>query len=139
MEILPLTKDDIAICVNYVTEQYSKYSGSNNTRGLAERVEYAMEDKEGWKVVEDGKIIGYVVLEDFGPNLLITSLVIDEPYRTGKATWLLFKKILEISKGRNGVYKPIHENMLASKLCVNGRIDRERAEQWVNALSKKWS
>ena len=138
MEILPLTKDDIAICVNYVTEQYSKYSGSNNTRGLAERVEYAMEDKEGWKVVEDGKIIGYVVLEDFGPNLLITSLVIDEPYRTGKATWLLFKKILEISKGRNGVYKPIHENMWASKLCVNGRIDREMAEQWVNALSKKW-
>ena len=139
MEILPLTKDDIAICVNYITEQYSKYSGSNNTRGLAERVEYAMEDKEGWKVVEDGKIIGYVVLEDFGPNLLITSLVIDEPYRTGKATWLLFKKILEISKGRNGVYKPIHENMWASKLCVNGRIDRERAEQWVEALSKKWS
>ena len=139
MELLPLTKDDIAICVNYVTEQYSKYSGSNNTRGLAERVEYAMEDKEGWKVVEDGKIIGYVVLEDFGPNLLITSLVIDEPYRTGKATWLLFKKILEISKGRNGIYKPIHENMWASKLCVNGRIDRERAEQWVNALSKKWS
>lgn len=139
MEILPLTKDDIAICVNYITEQYSKYSGSNNTRGLAERVEYAMEDKEGWKVVEDEKIIGYVVLEDFGPNLLITSLVIDEPYRTGKATWLLFKKILEISKGRNGVYIPIHENMWASKLCVNGRIDRERAEQWVNALSKKWS
>ena len=139
MEILPLTKDDIAICVNYITEQYSKYSGSNNTRGLAERVEYAMEDKEGWKVVEDGKIIGYAVLEDFGPNLLITSLVIDEPYRTGKATWLLFKKILEISNGRNGVYKPIHENMWASKLCVNGRIDRERAEQWVSTLSKKWS
>ena len=46
MEILPLTKDDIAICVNYITEQYSKYSGSNNTRGLADRVEYAMEDKE---------------------------------------------------------------------------------------------
>ena len=138
MEILPLTKDDIAVCVNYITEQYSKYSGSTNTRGLAERVEYAIEDKEGWKVVEDGKIIGYVVLEDFGPNLLITSLVIDEPYRTGKATWLLFKKILEISKGRNGVYKHIHENMWASKLCVNGRIDRERAEQWVNTLSKKW-
>ena len=139
MEILPLTKDDIAICVNYVTEQYSKYSGNNNTRGLAERVEYAMEDKEGWKIVEDGKILGYVVLEDFGPNLLITSLVVGDPYRTGKATWLLFKKILEVSEGRQGVYIPIHENMWASKLCVNGRIDRERAEQWVNTLSKKWS
>lgn len=139
MEILPLTKDDIAICVNYVTEQYSKYSGSNNTKGLAERVEYAMEDKEGWKVVEDGKILGYVVLEDFGPHILITSLVVGEPYRTGKATWLLFKKILEVSEGRQGVYIPIHEDMLASKLCINGRIDRERAERWVNALSKKWS
>lgn len=138
MEILPLTKDDIAICVNYVTEQYSKYSGSKNTKGLAERVEYAMEDKEGWKVVEDGKIIGYTVLEDFGPNLLITSLVIDEPHRTGKATWLLFKKVLEIAKGRRMVYKAIHEDMWASKLCANGRIDKVRAEQWVNALSKKW-
>ena len=139
MKILPLTKDDIAICVNYVTEQYSKYSGNNNTRGLAERVEYAMEDKEGWKVVEDGKIIGYAVLEDFGPHILITSLVVGEPYRTGKATWLLFKKILEVSEGRQGVYIPIHEDMWASKLCVNGRIDRERAEQWVSTLSKKWS
>ena len=138
MEILPLTKDDIAICVNYVTEQYSKYSG-NNTRGLAERVEYAMEGKEGWKVIEDGAMLGYAVVEDFGPHILITSLVVGEPYRTGKATWLLFKKILEVSEGRQGVYIPIHEDMWASKLCVNGRIDRERAEQWVNTLSKKWS
>ena len=139
MEILPLTKDDIAICVNYITEQYSKYSGSNNTIGLAERVEYAMEDKEGWKVVANGLILGYAVVEDFGPNLLITSLVIGEPYRTGKTTWLLFKKVLEIAGERPIVYVPIHEDMWASKLCVNGRIDRERAEQWVNALSKKWS
>ena len=139
MEILPLTKDDIAICVNYVTEQYSKYSGNNNTRGLAERVEYAMEGKEGWKVIEDGAILGYAVVEDFGPHILITSLVVGEPYRTGKATWLLFKKILEVSEGRQGVYIPIHEDMWASNLCVNGRIDRERAEQWVNTLSKKWS
>ena len=138
MEILPLTKDDIAICVNYVTEQYSKYSG-NNTRGLAERVEYAMEGKEGWKVIEDGAMLGYAVVEDFGPHILITSLVVGEPYRTGKATWLLFKKILEVSEGRQGVYIPIHEDMWASNLCVNGRIDRARAEQWVSTLSKKWS
>ena len=139
MEILPLTKDDIAICVNYVTEQYSKYSGSNNTRGLAERVEYAMEDKEGWKVTEDGVMLGYAVVEDFGPHILITSLVVGEPYRTGKATWLLFKKILEVSEGRQCVYIPIHEDMWASNLCVNGRIDKARAEQWVSTLSKKWS
>lgn len=138
MEILPLTKDDIAICVNYITEQYSKYSGSNNTRGLAERVGYAMEDKEGWKVVEDGLILGYAVVEDFGPNLLITSLVVGDPYRTGKATWLLFKKVLEIAGERPILYVPIHENMWASKVCVKGKIDKERAKQWVSSLTEKW-
>ena len=90
-------------------------------------------------ITEDGVMLGYTVVEDFGPHILITSLVVGEPYRTGKATWLLFKKILEVSEGRQGVYIPIHEDMWASKLCVNGRIDRERAEQWVKALSKKWS
>ena len=138
MEILPLTKDDIAICVNYVTEQYSKYSGNNNTRGLAERVWYAMEDKEGWKVVEDGIILGYAVVEDFGPNLLITSLVVGEPYRTGKTTWLLAKKVLEIAGERPILYKPIHENMWASNICIKGRVDKERAKQWVLSLTKKW-
>ena len=138
MEILPLTKDDIAICVNYVTEQYSKYSGSNNTKGLAERVEYAMEDKEGWKVVEEGLILGYAVVEDFGPNLLITSLVVGEPYRTGKTTWLLAKKVLEIAGERPILYIPIHENMWASNICIKGRVDKERAKQWVSSLTKKW-
>ena len=138
MEILPLTKDDLAVCVNYVTEQYAKYSGNNHNRGLAERVEYAMEDKEGWKVVDDDLILGYAVVEDFGPNLLITSLVVGEPYRTGKTTWLLFKKVLEIAGERPILYVPIHEDMWASKLCVNGRIDKERAKQWVSSLTEKW-
>lgn len=139
MTIEKLEPEDLAVCVNYVTEQYSKYSGRANNKGLAERVEYAMEGKEGWKVTEDGVMLGYAVVEDFGPHILITSLVVGEPYRTGKATWLLFKKILEVSEGRQGVYIPIHEYMWASNLCVNGRIDRARAEQWVSTLSKKWS
>ena len=138
MTLEKLEPEDLAVCVNYVTEQYAKYSGNNHNKGLAERVEYAMEGKEGWKVMEDGVMLGYTVVEDFGSNILITSLVIGEPYRTGKATWLLFKKILEISKGRNGVYKPIHENMWASKVCVKGKIDKERAKQWVSSLTEKW-
>ena len=138
MTLEKLEPEDLAVCVNYVTEQYSKYSGKKYNKGLAERVEYAMEDKEGWKVMEDGVMLGYAVVEDFGSNILITSLVIGEPYRTGKATWLLFKKILEISEGRQGVYIPIHDAMWASNLCVNGKIDRDRAEKWVTKLSKKW-
>ena len=138
MTLEKLEPDDLAVCVNYVTEQYSKYSGSSNTKGLAERVGYAMEDKEGWKVVDDGLILGYVVVEDFGPNLLITSLVVGDPYRTGKTTWLLFKKVLEIAGERPILYVPIHEDMWASKLCVKGKIDKERAKQWVSSLTKKW-
>ena len=138
MTLEKLEPEDLAVCVNYVTEQYAKYSGSNQNKGLAERVGYAMEDKEGWKVVENGLILGYTVVEDFGPNLLITSLVVGDPYRTGKATWLLFKKVLEIAGERPIVYVPIHENMWASKVCVKGRIDKERAKQWVSSLTEKW-
>ena len=138
MTLEKLEPDDLAVCVNYVTEQYAKYSGSNQNRGLAERVGYAMEDKEGWKVVDDDLMLGYAVVEDFGPNLLITSLVVGEPYRTGKTTWLLFKKVLEIAGERPILYVPIHEDMWASKLCVKGKIDKERAKQWVSSLTKKW-
>ena len=138
MTLEKLEPEDLAVCVNYVTEQYAKYSGNNHNRGLAERVGYAMEDKEGWKVVENDLMLGYAVVEDFGPNLLITSLVVGDPYRTGKATWLLFKKILEEAGERPILYVPIHENMWASKVCVKGKIDKERAKQWVSSLAKKW-
>ena len=138
MIIEKLEPEDLAVCVNYVTEQYSKYSGRANNKGLAERVEYAMEGKEGWKVTEDGVMLGYAVVEDFGPNLLITSLVVGDSYRTGKATWLLFKKVLEIAGERPIVYVPIHEDMWASKVCVKGKIDKERANQWVSSLTEKW-
>ena len=138
MTLEKLEPEDLAVCVNYVTEQYAKYSGNNHNKGLAERVGYAMEDKEGWKVVENDLMLGYVVVEDFGPNLLITSLVVGDPYRTGKATWLLFKKVLEIAGERPIVYVPIHEDMWASKVCVKGKIDKERANQWVSSLTEKW-
>ena len=138
MTLEKLEPEDLAVCVNYVTEQYAKYSGNNHNKGLAERVGYAMEDKEGWKVVENDLILGYAVVEDFGPNLLITSLVVGDPYRTGKATWLLFKKVLEIAGERPILYVPIHENMWASKVCVKGKIDKERAKQWVSSLTEKW-
>lgn len=138
MTLEKLEPEDLAVCVNYVTEQYAKYSGDNHNRGLAERVGFAMEDKEGWKVVDNGLILGYTVVEDFGPNLLITSLVVGNPYRTGKTTWLLFKKVLEIAGERPILYVPIHENMWASKVCVKGKIDKERAKQWVSSLTEKW-
>lgn len=136
MILSKLTEDDIGVCVNYVVDEYSKLS--DNTKGLAQRMEYAIEDKLGWKVEKDGVILGFAVVEEFGDKLLITSLVVGERYRAGKTTWMLFKQILEESGDRGLVYIPIHKDMWASKLCKDGEIDKVRAQEWVDKLAKRW-
>ena len=136
MILSKLTEDDIGVCVNYVVEEYSKLS--DNTRGLAQRIEYAIEDKLGWKVEKNEVMLGFAVVEEFGNKLLITSLVVGEKYRTGKTTWMLFKQILEESGDRGLVYIPVHKDMWASKLCKDGEIDKVRAQEWVDKLAKRW-
>ena len=131
-----ITEDDIGVCVNYVVDEYSKLS--DNTKGLAQRIEYAIEDKLGWKVEKDGVMLGFAVVEEFGDKLLITSLVVGKEYRAGKTTWMLFKQILEEAGNRGLIYIPIHENMWASKLCKDGKIDKARAQEWVDKLAKRW-
>lgn len=136
MILSKLTADDIGVCVNYVVDEYSKLS--ENTKGLAQRIEYAIEDKLGWKVEKDGVVLGFAVVEEFGDKLLITSLVVGKEYRAGKTTWMLFKQILEESGNRGLVYIPIHKDMWASKLCKDGKIDKVRAQEWVDKLAKRW-
>ena len=136
MILSKLTEDDIGVCVNYVVDEYCKLS--ENTKGLAQRIEYAIEDKLGWKVEKDGVVLGFAVVEEFGDNLLITSLVVGKEYRAGKTTWMLFKQILEEAGNRGLVYIPIHKDMWASKLCKYGEIDKVRAQEWVDKLAKRW-
>ena len=136
MILSKLTEDDIGVCVNYVVEEYSKLS--DNTKGLADRIEYAIEDKLGWKVEKDGVMFGFAVVEEFGDKLLVTSLVVGKEYRAGKTTWMLFKQILEEAGNRGLVYIPIHKDMWASKLCKDNEIDKVRAQEWVDKLAKRW-
>ena len=136
MILSKLTEDDIGVCVNYVVDEYSKLS--ENTKGLAQRMEYAIEDKLGWKVEKDGVMLGFAVVEEFGDKLLVTSLVVGKEHRAGKATWMLFKQILEEAGNRGLVYIPIHKDMWASKLCKDGEIDKVRAQEWVDKLAKRW-
>lgn len=136
MILSKLTEDDIGVCVNYVVDEYSKLS--ENTKGLAQRMEYAIEDKLGWKVEKDGVVLGFAVVEEFGNKLLVTSLVVGKEYRAGKATWMLFKQILEEAGDRGLVYIPIHKDMWASKLCKDGEIDKVRVQEWVDKLAKRW-
>ena len=136
MILSKLTENDIGVCVNYVVDEYSKLS--ENTKGLAQRIEYAIEDKLGWKVEKDGVVLGFAVVEEFGDKLLVTSLVVGKEYRAGKTTWMLFKQILEEAGNRGLVYIPIHKDMWASKLCKDGKIDKVRAQEWVDKLAKRW-
>lgn len=136
MILSKLTEDDIGVCVNYVVDEYSKLS--ENTKGLAQRIEYAIEDKLGWKVEKDGVMLGFAVVEEFGNKLLVTSLVVGKEYRAGKTTWMLFRQILEEAGNRGLVYIPIHKDMWASKLCKDGEIDKVRAQEWVDKLAKRW-
>ena len=136
MILSTIDQNDIGVCVNYVVDEYSKLD--SNTKGVAQRIEYAIEDKLGWKVEKDGVVLGFAVVEDFGKDLLITSLVVNNEHRTSKCTWLLFNKILEEAGDRGLVYIPIHKDMWASKLCKNGIIDKTRAQEWVDRLAKRW-
>ena len=136
MILSTIDQNDIAVCVNYVVEEYSKLD--SNTKGVAQRIEYAIEDKLGWKISQDNVMLGFAVVEDFGKDLLITSLVVNNEHRTSKCTWLLFSKILEEAGDRGLVYIPIHKDMWASKLCKNGMIDKARAKEWVDKLAKRW-
>lgn len=136
--ISKITNDDIAICVNYVTDEYKKLVSNVDTTKLAIKMEYAIIDKLGWKVEKDGIIIGFAVVEDFGANLLVTSLVVNETYRNGKATWLLFNEILNEAGTRGLVYIPVHQNMWASNLCKDGVINKVRAKEWVDRLVSRW-
>ena len=136
MIIADIDEDDLAICVDYVVEEYSKLD--TNTKGIALRMEHAIEGKNGWKVLDGDTIAGFAAVEEFGGTLLITSLVVGERYRTSKATWMLFKRVLEEAGTRALVYIPIHPQMWAGKLCKDGRIDKSRAKEWVDKLAKRW-
>lgn len=138
MKISRITADDIAVCVNYVTDEYTKLVSDVDTRKLAIRMEYAIEGKLGWKVEKDGIIVGFTVVEEFGGSLLITSLVVNDLYRTGKTTWMLFDKILEEAGERRLLYIPMHKDMWASNLCKDGLVDKNRAKEWVAKLANKW-
>lgn len=130
--------EDAGVCVNYITEEYSTYSGSVDTKYIALVMEQAIAGKHGIKVELDGVIVGFAYYEDFGVNMLIVSLVVNREYRIGKATWLIFKELLRLANGRKLVYIPIHKNMVASKLCSKGLIDSTKAKEWVTKLESRW-
>ena len=89
MILSKLTENDIGVCVNYVVDEYSKLS--ENIKGLAQRIEYAIEDKLGWKVEKNGVVLGFAAVEEFGDKLLVTSLVVGKEY-----TPILYFQILQV-------------------------------------------
>jgi len=136
MILEPLVEDDIAICVNYICDEYEVLGG--DPKKVAMKMTYAIEGKEGWKVVDGDMIVGFTVIDPLDNCILVTSLVVGRGYRIGKVTWLLFKKILERAGNGSLIYIPLHRNMWASNLCVNGVIDKTRAKEWVDKMESKY-
>lgn len=138
MILEPLTNEDIAICVNYICDEFALLG--SDPKKIAMKMEYAIEDKIGWKVVDNyGTILGFAAVEDFGStSILVTSLVVNRQYRVGKATWLLFDAVLKYANDKSLVYIPIHKDMWASKLCTDGVIDKVRAREWVNRMEVRY-
>ena len=136
MTIEKLTSDDIGICVNYICEEYELLGG--DPKKVSTKMAYAILCNTGWKVMLDGMIIGFAVVENFGGSLLITSLYVNRLYRRSAAVWLLFNKVLEECGDRRLVYIPIHKDMVASKLCNNGVVDKDKAIAWVKKMEGKY-
>lgn len=136
MILEPLVAADVAVCINYICDEVELLGG--NTRLTAVKMENAIEGKDGWKVTDGDMIVGFAVVEEFGTSVLITSLVVARDKRIGEATWLLFDAVLKFTGDRSLVYIPIHKNMWASKLCVNGVVDKRRAQEWVTKLEGRY-
>ena len=140
MELAKIAPDDVAICVNYVTDEYESITGSSSgATGLAIRFERDIKNKEGIKVVEGNRIIGFCFTEDFEGKLFITSLYIEKSKRISKCMYLIFKYCIEKSGDREMLYLSLHKDMILPKeLCRNGIIIKHKAIEWLDSVKNRY-
>lgn len=140
MELAKIAPDDVAICVNYVTDEYESITGSSSgATGFAIRFERDIKNKEGIKVVEGNRIIGFCFTEDFEGKLFITSLYIEKSKRISKCMYLIFKYCIEKSVDREMLYLALHKDMILPKsLCRNGIIIKHKAREWLDSVKNRY-
>lgn len=140
MELSTIAPDDVAICVNYVTDEYESITGtSSGARGLAIRFERDIKNKDGIKIVDGNRIIGFCFHEEFEGKFFIISLYIEKSKRVSKCMYLIFKYCLEQSGDKEVLYIPLHKDMVLPKsLCRNGTIVKHKAIEWINSVKNRY-
>ena len=140
MELSKIAPDDVAICVNYVTDEYESITGSSSgARGLAIRFERDIKNKDGIKIVDGNRIIGFCFHEEFEGKFFIISLYIEKSKRVSKCMYLIFKYCIEKSVDREMLYLPLHKDMVLPKsLCRNGIIIKHKAREWIDVVKKRY-
>lgn len=140
LELNKIESDDLAICVNYVVEEYENLVGHNlNSKSLSARFSRDIKDLDGFKVSLSGALIGFAFYEEWSGNLLITSFFINKKYRKSKVMYMLFKACVEASKDMPMIYIPLHDKMtLPGALCSNGIINKNKAIDFINKVESRY-
>lgn len=140
MIISKIAPDDVAVCVNYVTDEYESITGSSSgARGLAIRFERDIKSKDGIKIVIDGKIVGFCIYEDFDGKMLLTSFYISKDKRYGRCIYEMFKHCINIAGDKEIIYIPLHKDMtLPERICRNGIIKKYAVKEWLEKVENKY-
>lgn len=140
LKMLSIAPDDIAICVNYVVEEFEKITGSSaNSKSLSIRFERDIENKDGIKILDGDIIVGFCFIEDWNNLMLITSLYVNSEYRTSACMYMIFKYCIEQSRDRNIAYIPLHQDMsLPKNICINGKINKDKVIEWIDSVKSRF-
>ncbi len=140
MKLYKIAPDDIAICVNYVVDEYESITGSSSgARGLAIRFERDLKKKDGIKVVDENRIIGFCFHEDFDDKLLLTSFYVEKSKRASQCIYEMFKYCIEQAGDREMIYIALHKDMvLPGSVCRNGVIVKYKVREWIDKVKKRY-
>jgi len=137
-----LKDEDVAICANYISEEYELLTGtppSVSRRGSL--VVAALQHYTAYKVIDEtGKIVAFIMYDDNYPYLHIVSWYIARGYRKSKPLYLISKTIADkVKTYEYVVFQRLHRSMqLPKSVCIGERIDNTNYLKWFNILEKRW-
>jgi hypothetical protein len=140
--VKPLLEEDLAVCANYVSEEYEELTGIpayKHSRGSL--VAGALLDYKGYKVVDEKeKIVAFIMFEEDAPYLHVVTWFIAKGYRVSEPLYLLSKVIADkVDLFEYVVYIELSKKMrLPKNVCVKGRIINKEYKEWFEVLKKRW-
>jgi len=136
-----LLVDDIAICVNYVTDEYCKRTGK--ATGDVDIISASIELADNRVKVTDssGKVVGFICWDYDRKVVRLISYFVAEGYRRSEVLYLISKQIEGVVKDCNKVvYKELYPNMVLPRVAKpGGTVDKDKYLARLKLLESKWS